>query len=157
MGYTVIQPETWKTIYEDVRAAWSVVGPLVYALTGVFIGADISNRNQRKQWIADNKKQEYRELVSMLTRALNAVMQESTVLVARAPEEQREFVRIGNEVLITIKDRLFIADVVTELRVYERWRGALHDFQSVHQRQLFIDKVEEIKSDLRKSAAKLFR
>ncbi|HXP70738.1 MAG TPA: hypothetical protein VOA88_15760 [Candidatus Dormibacteraeota bacterium] len=142
----------WTVIATYAKGVWAAVGPLV----GVLVGAYIANRNQRKEWVADNKKQEYRELVSILTRALNSVMLESAVLVAHSPEEQREFERIGNEVLITIRDRLFIEDVVTKLRVYERWRQALADFRGVRQRQVLIDKVEEIKSDLRKAAATLF-
>jgi hypothetical protein len=45
-----------------LSGAWSVVGPLF----GVLLGALLTGRNQRVKWIADSKKEEYRELLTTL-------------------------------------------------------------------------------------------
>ncbi len=49
-----------EMIAKVVMAIWTAVGPLV----GVFVGAYIANRNQRKHWVGNCKKEEYRELYS---------------------------------------------------------------------------------------------
>src|SRR5216684_3676535 len=54
----------WDAVANHAKAVWAVGGPLL----GVLVGAYIANRNQRKQWIAENKKQEYRELLSVMSK-----------------------------------------------------------------------------------------
>ena len=58
----------WELIAKVASAVW----PSVTGLVGVLIGAYIANRNQRKHWIADNKKREYQELLTAMSRAFNA-------------------------------------------------------------------------------------
>jgi len=60
------QPETWKAVGASAGVIWSAVGPLM----GVCLGAYIASRNQRKQWLLDNKRQEYRELLTALTNGI---------------------------------------------------------------------------------------
>jgi hypothetical protein len=50
--------QTLETIGSFLGKTWGVVGPLV----GVVIGAGLARSWQRKQWVPQSKKAEYREL-----------------------------------------------------------------------------------------------
>ena len=41
---------------------WAAVGPLI----GVLLGSYLSTLNQRRQWISDNRKNEFREIITTL-------------------------------------------------------------------------------------------
>jgi hypothetical protein len=63
-------------ILPDSSAAlrvWSGVGPLV----GVLIGGWITYRIQSQQWLANNRKEEYRELLTVLTSAALLLMEDA--------------------------------------------------------------------------------
>jgi hypothetical protein len=59
----MIQPETWKMIGDYASKSWAAVGPLI----GVLVGAYLTGR-QKRDWLADNKKEEYRELLSAMKK-----------------------------------------------------------------------------------------
>jgi len=56
----------WSTI---ILGVWAAIGPLV----GVRYGHDLAKRWQKEHWISDNKKQEYRELLGILTASFGAI------------------------------------------------------------------------------------
>ena len=101
------QPETWKELGEYSGKVWGVLGPLV----GVLVGAYIANRNQKKHWIADNKRAEYRELLSTVHR--NSMKMAAICTAPRSNpgltvEEQKEYDELNLEVVQVMDDRLFI-------------------------------------------------
>jgi hypothetical protein len=108
----MIQPETWKAIHDDVKAGWVVVGPLAYALVGLLTGAWITRHNQREQWIAENKKQEYRELQTALIRALSAILDHNAALRRGDEARVEEITQIYFHCLRTLRDRIYIAEEV---------------------------------------------
>ena len=65
----MIQPDTWKRIHDDMVSAWSILGPLV----GVMLGAWLATRNQRRHWLLDNKRAEYRKLLTTLSECASSV------------------------------------------------------------------------------------
>jgi hypothetical protein len=75
----MIQASIWGTISTEVGRAWKYAGPLV----GVLIGGWITSRNQRKQWLRDTRKQEYRELLGALAIGYHAEVDLHTPMVAR--------------------------------------------------------------------------
>ncbi len=127
------------------------LGPLL----GVLIGAYIANRNQRKRWVADNKKEEYRELMTALSHAFSAVLDERQPMVALDGEEQRRVSRAKGQLPITIADRVFIADEVKGLRVLERWMKAVGDYHSSGDEKSFTLAFVQITDDLTRSAKKV--
>src|SRR6266404_6383389 len=72
------------------RSVWLAVGPLV----GVLVGAYIANRNQRKHWIADNKRAEYRKLLSTLASTFTGIIELRAPGVALGPAEQRKILNL---------------------------------------------------------------
>jgi hypothetical protein len=136
------------------RDIWSVAGPLV----GVLIGAYVANRNQRKHWIADNKKQEYRELLTALTRAFGAMLElRGAGMIALGPEDQRAYGAMETQALQIIRDRLFIADEVTQMDLLNRWADATKDFDSTHNPRTFAAGFGKIADSVTASAKKLMK
>ena len=146
----MIQPETWKGIHDEVKAAWVVVGPLV----GVLIGAYVANRNQRKHWSLDNKRLEYRELISTLARSFTTI-----VNVESRPERSRENAMEGEtakmQALNVIRDRIFIGMIVKRLQLFDRWTEAVRLFYSGRDYKKFAADFEDIMFELEQYSRKL--
>jgi len=136
----MIEPETWKAIREGSVAAWSAVGPLI----GVLVGAYIANRNQRRQWLLDNRKQEYRELLSALSSAFIALTRLNTPMIAIPGELERELRNAETESFRILRDRLFIATEIRDTRILGLWLEATRDVD--HDRDLvkFADRFNQI-------------
>ena len=136
------------------RGVWSVAGPLV----GVLIGAYAANRNQRKHWIADSKKQEYRELLTALTRAFGTMLElRGTGIVALGPEDQRAYGAMETQALQTIRHRLFIADEVKQMDLLNRWADATRDFDNTHNPRIFATAFGKIVDSVTTSAKNLIK
>jgi hypothetical protein len=105
-----------------IARAWGVIGPLV----GVVIGAWLSRSWQRKQWVLDSKKAEYRELLSTLSQSIHSIMSNwefpaEVVKVDEQIKEQRQrhdAYFAGEKVL---KDRIFIDKKVHDAGIFQRW------------------------------------
>jgi len=151
----MIQPETWQTIHDDVRAAWSVVGPLIYALVGLLVGAYLTNRNQQKYWVADNKRAEYRELLTALSEAFTTIVRLRGTGVASGAQEQRLLENLELRANIVILDRIFIADDVAKMEILNRWNGALQVYDRTLDKSVFGAAYSEIRHDVALSAAKI--
>jgi len=116
-----------KLSLTQIQAIWNVVGPLV----GVFIGAYLTTHIQRKQWLLDNKKQEYRELLSTLTRCFNEISEAHMPMVAFSPEDHRRHTAAVKESLAVIRDRIFIARDLEVMKLEDRWTLGLLGLNSV--------------------------
>jgi hypothetical protein len=108
-------------IWNFIAKAWSGVGPLV----GVFVGAWLSRSWQRKQWVMDNRKAEYRELISGLRECAHEIVHNPGSTVAsdklNSGEELPDVDGPEARGYNLISDRLFIADAMTREKVRQRW------------------------------------
>jgi hypothetical protein len=143
--------DLWNLAEKVARAVW----PVVSVLIGVLVGAYIANRNQKKQWVSDNKKQEYRELMTALAEAFNAVVDETVPSIAYGPEEQRAFATAKTTLVITIGDRIFIAQELKEMKFLGRWNTAVVDFHNTHDENVFTETFVGITADIVKAASRL--
>ena len=107
----------------DISAAWSAIGPLV----GVLIGAGLTSRIQRRQWLADKKKEEYRELFAVLTESYGELLQ-----LHQADELTVDVVnKIQIRVVNVVHNRIFTSDgVMTKMDVFKEWSDALAKLRS---------------------------
>jgi len=66
----------WATV---ILAIWAAVGPLV----GIYVGHHLLRSQQRRQWLADNRIQEWREVMTTLhkSRTLRELLCDGTYLV----------------------------------------------------------------------------
>ncbi|HEY4762905.1 MAG TPA: hypothetical protein VIH75_04465 [Candidatus Sulfotelmatobacter sp.] len=100
-----------------ILGVWAAVGPLV----GVRYGHELAKRSQKERWIADNEKEEYRELLSALFDAANiSVLNRSLGREATVEEELQEE-RSDHRLQGVIHTRLFIREFVTK-DIFGEWK-----------------------------------
>src|SRR5712692_2854090 len=80
-------------------------------LLGVLIGAWVARWGQRRQWVSDNKANEYRELLTTLSRSAHCLLKgkPGDGLIALSPDDQREGYQADVEARRVIDGRIFIA------------------------------------------------
>jgi hypothetical protein len=143
----MLQPQTITAISEGVKAAWASVGPLV----GVIIGAMLTRAWDRRKWINENRKQEYRELLTTLTSACTALIDNAQLLVqtpADAIYARDEYFKS----LRVLQDRIFIASEIQKLNLFDRWGTAMKDLQETKDVHKFEDGFEVMRSEIVKHA-----
>jgi|SRR5580692_3142278 hypothetical protein len=135
--------ETWKSIHDTVVGIWSVAGPLL----GVFIGAYIANRNQRKQWIADNKRAEYREVLGVTSKVLMTYLNAEL-----SSPDLRAWHMDHPEALVSIVEvfgsRIFTASVLRKLRLTDRFVEVFTVFAQDRDSSKLIDSLEALNDEI---------
>lgn len=118
-------------------ATWSAVGPLV----GVLLGGYLTTRIQRRQWVAENKKQEYRELLTALSQGVSEIFF-SYNSKTKTPEELKDICyQVDRRVVAVIFDRIFIRDAVDTLNVQDEWGEAIADLRKDADVQKYLQRV----------------
>jgi hypothetical protein len=118
-------PDVWNQLGELFKNAWPVIGPLV----GLLVGAKLSRSGDRKKWLNDCRKDEFKELATTLTKASIVLLQEydgsRAAKYFMSPEELSAPHDSYMKSLQVLKDRIFIADDLETLKIYERWTAAM--------------------------------
>ena len=102
---------------------WSAVGPLL----GICFGAYLSRSWQRKQWTLAEKRTEYRELLSTLSRSVRTIINNSPGLWSgglsmTSGEQEKQVMEADSEARSVIEDRIFVHDTVQREKILERWQ-----------------------------------
>jgi hypothetical protein len=148
----MIQPETWKVIREDASRSWSAIGPLI----GVFVGAYLSGRRQKRDWLADNKKAEYRELLSAMTKALSTHIFLGSFTGGQSGG-QNEKVRLAaatSELMEVTRSRLFIAKQIKRIDIVQRWFVLTDAFQKTRDLTPFSQGTRALLDEIVETALK---
>jgi hypothetical protein len=101
-------------------ALWGTIGTLL----GVLIGAWLTRSWQRKQWVLDSKKAEYRELISTLSESYHTIVRLLPVLggiSAMTPEEYTALSERWVAGMKVVEDRIFIDGEVRAANIRESW------------------------------------
>jgi hypothetical protein len=101
----------WITIASSLSVG-SFIGSLISQL--------LSTRQRRREWIKDNKKQEWRELISTLSKSFRYILNNSFGLIS--DEQERGIFQADFEATSAIEDRIFIAHQIQRENISERWR-----------------------------------
>jgi hypothetical protein len=99
---------------------WAAVGPLL----GIFVGSYLTRSAQRRQWLADEKVKEWRELLGTLTTSFTTIVQFSTGGKTSA-EDLTAHIAAGE----VLGNRIFIAEEVRQLKIHDKWREAVGTFE----------------------------
>lgn len=103
-------------------AIWAAIGPLV----GVIIGAWLASRWQRRQWIADNKAREYREILDALNvyrwRLVNYQARYGGVYAEVKPEDNLSLAEAQIALDNSFSDRIFVRETVVNSGAREAFR-----------------------------------
>jgi hypothetical protein len=140
-------------IWNIIRSAWPVLGPFV----GICIGAYLTTRTQRKQWVRDNKRTEYRELLTAIGDAAGKmILYYGRNPVVLTSSEQLDMWETVRATLSVIYNRLFIANEVVGLGIQHRWENAVTALRDRHDVTCFVTSMDSIMEDIRKRALKEF-
>jgi len=140
----------------DQNAVWAS-GAI--AITGVVVGAVLNHfladQSQRKQWRAENRKAEFRELLTAVNESFMAIL----ALTKNSPlfqddQHQTNMTLAETNVVRAVSDRIFIADEVGKLNVMERWTTAARRFAHGKDIQVFGNEVNQLSEDIRRLALK---
>ena len=130
---------------------WSAVGSVVCVVIGALLGSYLSSRGQRKQWIADNKKQEYRELLTTLTKAYQELAAlNAPIVVWNNKEDQQRYEEAIKRAETVILDRIFISKEIAEMNLVKRWLEVLED--TTHDKVLLAVRLNNMLEEIRKKA-----
>jgi len=145
----MVNPETWKTIAHYTDKAWSAVGPLF----GVLVGAWLATNNQRRLWVLDNKRAEYRKLMSTLSESATAFV----FVYGRDPSPaegpaRRAVDKAAQKSGSVIFNRLFIAKKIEELRLIDRWTDMTAAYRKDHDTAKFGKELKMLMHDIRTAA-----
>ncbi len=108
-----------------VLVLWSVIAPLV----GILVGHYLTRSWQQKQWMQDRRKEEWRELLTTLTRSFATICKFTGPVMVLDEDDMRTLDEAQTVAQTTIRDRIFIAKEVKELEIYETWVKAARAFE----------------------------
>jgi hypothetical protein len=153
----MIAEVNWVLVGKTTQAVWNAVGPLI----GVLIGGWMTYRIQSRQWLANTRKEEYRELLTALTDAASSLIENAQMKLhmvqsgetQRLELQQRTKEKYFNSLKI-MQDRLFIAREVEQMELFDRWGRAMKDLQETNKYQTFEDRFEAIQRDIVNRATK---
>lgn len=106
-----------------ILGVWAAVGPLV----GVRYGNELSQRSTRRQWLADERTKEWRQLLNTLTTSMTTIIQ--CRHADRTLEMIKEDLRASTAAGEVLSNRLFIAKEVRQRNLLDRWREAVLAFE----------------------------
>ena len=141
----------WELIVAVIQEAWPAAGPII----GIFIGAWLTNRNQRKQRIADSKKEEYRELLGKLNQTLSIIANFHAPMSVFTGGEERQYAEAKDEALIVIDTRIFIDDEMEKIDLRNRWLKAIQEVEKDRHGLAFVRAIREITKDIKDAAKTL--
>lgn len=147
----MVDPETWKSIGAIAGKAWSLVGPLA----GVLVGAWLARSWDRRKWVNDNRKGEYRELVTELTTAAMALVSKYQVGPDFMSDADLQATADSYlEALRIIQDRIFIAHELEKMSVFDRWGESVKILTKNKDVRKFEDTFEDMKKEIVAEATK---
>jgi hypothetical protein len=121
------------------------------AFAGVLIGQRMARNTQRQQWILDNRKTEYRELLTAISESLRLGLSLNPGL-GFSGEEDRKAVEANAMSMRVIRDRIFIADMVESMNLEERWAMAIMKHRRTYDASALITAYREVSDELVKLA-----
>lgn len=142
----MIDPYVWSTI---VLGIWGALGPLV----GVQYGHVISKRWQKEHWLTNSKKEEYREVLQVLSNALGPILQYGEPGGNAADSEEIKAATLAeNSVHAVLENRLFINSELEDLKAQDRWASLVSAFTRDKNVQTFSVGYKKLTDDIRKAA-----
>jgi hypothetical protein len=109
-------------------ADWSsLIGGLgIGSLIGGLVQQYFSARQRHREWVKDNRKQEWRELIAILSQSVHVILQNTPdlrfAISAIRGEQEKQLLEADLEARRIIEDRLFISSRVQSENVLERWQ-----------------------------------
>jgi hypothetical protein len=138
--------QTFKEAIPYIRDVWTAVGPLL----GVLVGALLARSWDKKKWMNDNRKEEFRELITALTEAATAIMGNHHHIRDHTQTTEEGDKALGKymNALNIIKSRIFVAKNVNEMNLFDRWGEGFKTITTTGSIIQFEDVFEKIRDEL---------
>jgi hypothetical protein len=140
----MVQPEMWKAFGDIGGRVWSGVGPLV----GVLVGTLLARSWDKQKWMNDNRKEECRELLTAMTKVADSCL-EARARIGSAGPAAIEAVQAAwaedRKCMIVLQDRIFIAQRLSQERMFKRWNDATNEFLNEGDLDKFGVRLNELK------------
>ena len=127
----------------------------LFTLGGVVVGATLSflfaRSTQHAQWMLDNRRQEYRELLNSITAAYMAIAHIfETEALGTKPSPEMDLLARRAEIdsFRTLRDRILIADEVELANALVEWDTAIQNFKRTHDERIFAQRFSSINKRL---------
>jgi len=96
---------------------------------------------QRRQWLAENKVKEWREVITTLQKSLVVITQFDAVRNLSTNEEKKAempaVLDARSVALSVLNNRLFIATEVRHHKMFDKWKKAVDEFEKDHDPEKF--------------------
>jgi len=131
----------------------------IIGIAGVVLGALLNhylgNRSRERQWQAETRKAEYRELLTGINESFTTVL----ALSAKRPffhddDYEARLLLAETGAARSVADRIFIAEEVERLEVMRRWTTAARKFASGRDIVAFGNEVNQLSHEIRQAALK---
>ena len=140
--------ETTMTPDHTFTLVVSSVG-IIGALGGIVIGHFLTRSSQHKEWLRDNRKQEFKELVSGMSQYIVEHMSYVASKDSRLPQSEQAYVDSMKATSVMLCDRIYIHDDLDKrdipkrfLQIMEHFRDSGPDFDKP------ADKATELLEEL---------
>src|ERR1700733_13084140 len=101
-------------------------------LGGIVVGHFLTKSSQQKQWLLNNRKDEFRELLTAMAESMTAAMKVDPRVRRITTEEQDAIVQTQANFFRVVRDRIYIADDVGKLEVEIKWLRAHGEYDRTH-------------------------
>ena len=132
----------WYGIFMGI---WGAVASLV----GVRYGQVLARRWQREQFVRENKKQEYRELLRSLALSIAPIIQ---CEIITDPEQIKAAIAAENAFHEVRESCIFIAEDLNKIQLLDHWNTMLSAFKKNKDREAFMKGYYELSGEIRNSA-----
>jgi hypothetical protein len=133
-----------------LSGAFLVVGTYL----GAFLNQHFSKSARREEWLRDNKKQEYKELLTALSNAYLTLIRFGTPGTALPGEIERQISDTEADSYRVLRDRLFIAVELESKNISQLWTEAAHNFAVNRDARKFAERFSAINDKLVRMATK---
>jgi hypothetical protein len=121
-------------------------------LGGIIVGHFLTRSWQQKQWLLDQRKDEFRELIIGLDGSMRALAERGDFMHDVTPEERAQRARKTSDFYQTVRTRLFTAADMRKLDVEARWHEAVSDYRKESDAEIFDSCYQSLAEDLVKAA-----
>jgi hypothetical protein len=116
------------------------------------VGHLLTRSWQREQERLDNKKQEYRELMTAMADAYTQLLRLGSGVVADSREVQAEIDSARFNSHRAIHDRIYIAETIKKMRLFENWTAETTIFVKDQERIRFTERFLKLQAQVREAA-----
>lgn len=128
---------------------WAIAGPLV----GILLGGWLTTKNQRKLWLLDHRRAEYRELLTTLSDwRSHCAIAPAAGDSGMTPRHHRLMSEATRKLANVVANRLFIAAEVKRIGIEERCGDAYAALKEGCDGRAFENDLGRIMDDIRKAA-----